>query len=256
MDNLRIGGDFSWGYNDASFTRIDPRQVQSYKVHATYTPKPWATIEGSVEIHENRDNVETVDNLEHDRTYSFTAMLMPSQHVTIDFGYSYWDVYTQSEICFNYSVSYTNPPPATGSTVFQTSPPGVNTTACPIAGASVGAAGLGALSTYASTDHFVHGGLMWKASKRVTASVGYAGSFVRGSTIFLNPLAPSGTLDYNYLEPYGSISIDLYKGFSYKVTWNYYGFNQKGNTSPFGLATIPLQDFNGSTATFAFRYAF
>ncbi|MFY9689525.1 MAG: hypothetical protein WA369_08915 [Candidatus Acidiferrales bacterium] len=256
IDALRITSDLEFGYNDASFTRIDPRQVQSYKVHATYTPKPWATIDGSVEIHENRDNVETVDNLEHDRTYSFTAMLMPSQHVTIDFGYSYWDVYTQSEICFNYSISYTNPPPATGTTVFQTSPPGVNTTACPIAGASVGAAGDGALSTYASTDHFVHGGLMWKASKRVTASLGYAGSFVRGNTIFLNPLAPSGTLDYNYLEPYGSIAIDLYKGFSYKVTWNYYGFNQKGNTSPFGLATIPLQDFNGSTATFAFRYAF
>jgi hypothetical protein len=255
-DNLRIGGDVSWGYNDASFTRVDPRQVQSYKVHVTYTPKPWATIDGAVEIHENRDNVETVDNLEHDRMYSFTTMLMPSQHVTIDFGYSYWDVYTQSEICFNYSISYANPPPATGTTVFQTSPPGVATTPCAIPGASVGAAGLGALSTYASTDHFVHGGLMWKPTKRVTTSIGYAGSFVRGNTIFLNPLTPSGTLDYNYLQPYGSILIDVYKGFSYKVSWNYYGFNQKGNTSPFGLATIPLQDFNGSTTTFAFRYAF
>ena len=32
----------------------------------------------AVEIHENRDNVETVDNLEHDRNYSFTAMLVPN----------------------------------------------------------------------------------------------------------------------------------------------------------------------------------
>ena len=256
VDSLRINGDFEFGYNDASFTRIDPRQVQTYKVHATYTPKPWATIEGAVEIHENRDNVETVDNLEHDRMYSFTTMLMPNQHLTVDFGYSYWDVYTQSEICFNYSISYTNPPPATGTTVFGTSPPGVATLACPIPGAGLGATGLGALSTYASTDHFVHGGLMWKPTKRVTASAGYVGSFVRGSTVFLNPLAPSGTLDYNYMQPYGSVLIDVYKGFSYKVSWNYYGFNQKANTNPFGLATIPLQDFNGSTATFAFRYAF
>jgi hypothetical protein len=256
IDNLRITGDFEFGYNDASFTRIDPRQVQSYKVHATYTPKPWATIDGAVEIHENRDNVETVDNLEHDRAYSFTVMLAPNPRVTIDFGYNYWDVYTQSDICFNYSISYTNPPPATGTTVFGTSPPGVATVPCPIPGAGLGATGLGALSTYASTDHFAHGGLMWKPVKRVTASVGYGGSFVRGSTIFLNPLTPSGTLDYDYQEPYGSISIDLYKGFSYKVAWNYYGFNQKGNTSPFGLAAIPLQDFNGSNATFSFRYAF
>ena len=28
--------------------------------------------------------------------------------------------------------------------------------------------------------------------------VGYGGSFVRGNTIFLNPLTPSGTLDFNY----------------------------------------------------------
>ena len=256
IDSLKISSDFQFGYNDAAFTRIDPRQVQGYKVHVNYTPKPWVALEGAVEIHENRDNVEFVNNLEHDRTYSFTTMLMPNPKVTIDFGYSYWDVYTQENICFNYSISYTNPPPATGSTVFGTSPPGVATAPCPIPGAGLGATGLGALSTYSSLDHFVHGGVMWKPTKRVTTSIGYAGSFVRGGTIFINPLQPSGTTDYNYQSPYGSVMIDVYKGFSYRMTWNYYGFNQKGNTSPFGLGAIALQDFNGSTATFAFRYAF
>jgi hypothetical protein len=188
--------------------------------------------------------------------YSFTAMLMPNPRVAISFGYNYWDVYNQAEICFNYSISYTNPAPATGTTIFGTSPPGVATTACPITGASVGAAGLGTLSTYASTDHFAHGDIMWKPVKRVTATLGFGGSFVRGNTTFLNPLAPSGTLNYNYLLPFGSVTIDLYKGLSYKMGWNYYGFNEKGDTAPFGLATIPLQDFNGSNATFAVRYAF
>ena len=256
IDPLRITGDFSFGYNDASFTRIDPRQVQSYKVHATYTPKPWATVDGSVELHENRDDVATVANIEHDRMYSFSTMLMPNQRVTIGFGYNYWDVYTQSEICFNYSISYTNPAPATGTTTFATSPPGVATTPCPIVGASVGAAGVGTLSTYASTDHFAHADLVWKPTKRVTTTLGYGGSFVRGNTIFLNPLTPSGTLDYNYQMPYGSVAVQVYKGFTYKMMWNYYGFNEEGNTNPFGLAPIPLQDFNGSNATFSFRYAF
>jgi len=258
-DQLRIVGDFSFGYNDASFTRIDPRQVQSYKVDAKYTPKPWATLDGTVEIHENRDNVSTVNNLEHDRMYSFTAMLMPNPRMAISFGYNYWDVYTQSQICFNYSITYTNPapPPSTLSVgPIGNSPPGVPTTPCPIAGASVGAAGLGTLETYSSTDNFAHADLMWKVTKRVTTALGYAGSFVRGNTTFLNPLAPSGTLDYNYQMPYGSVTIDVIRGFSYKMAWNYYGFNETGNTSPFGLATIPLQDFNGSNATFSFRYAF
>ena len=57
IDTLRITGDFIFGYNDNSFTRIDPRQMQSYKIHTTYTPKPWATLDGAVEIHENRDDV-------------------------------------------------------------------------------------------------------------------------------------------------------------------------------------------------------
>jgi hypothetical protein len=74
--------------------------------------------------------------------------------------------------------------------------------------------------------------------------------------VTLNALTPSGTLDFNYVKPYGNVVIDLYKGLSYKMAWNYYGFNVKGVQNPSGLATIPMQDFNGSTATFAFRYAF
>jgi hypothetical protein len=53
-----------------------------------------------------------------------------------------------------------------------------------------------------------------------------------------------------------SITIDIYRGFSYKMAWNYYGFNETGVTNPFGLAGIQLQDFNGSNATFSFRYSF
>jgi hypothetical protein len=256
MDTLRITGDFTFGYNDFSFTRIDPRQVQGYNVHVAYVPKPWATVDGSVQIHENRDNVSTVDNLEHDRAYSFTTMLAPSQRISVGFGYNYWDVYSQSDICFNYSISYTNPTPPPGTLPVSTSPPGVATEPCPIPGASVGPSGLGALSTYASKDHYAHADVIWKVSKTVTASLGYAGTIVRGNTIFLNPLAPTGTLDYNYQMPYGSILVNVYKGLSYKMAWNYFGFNEEGVTNPFGLAAIPLQDFNANNVTFSFRYSF
>ena len=256
VDALSITGDFVFGYNSNSFTRIDPRQTQSYKIHTTYKPKLWATLDGAVDINENRNDVAFVANLEHDRMYSFAAMLAPSPRLAIGFGYNYWNVYTQSEICFNYSVTYTNPTGSPATLPVSSSPPGAATTACPIAGASVGAAGLGTLATYNSNDHFAHASLMWKPVARVTATLGYAGSIVRGNTTFLNPLAPMGTLDYNYVTPYASIAIDIYHGLAYKLGWNYYGFDQQGNTSPFGLAPIPLQNFNGSNATFSFRYAF
>jgi len=257
LDALRITGDLEFGYNDASYTRIDPRQVQSYKIHANYKPRPWATVDGAVEVHENRDNVSTVNNLEHDRSYSFATILTANPRLSVDFGYNYWNVYTQSLICFAYSTSYANPAPPPATLPVSTFPPGVpmlpTGSACPITGAS---SPLGALSTYGSTDHFAHAAVMWKPMKRVTAMAGYGGSFVRGNTIFLNPLTPSGTLDFNDQRPYASIAIDVYRGLTYKMSWNYYGFNETGNTNPFGLAAIQLQDFNGSNATFSFRYSF
>jgi hypothetical protein len=257
VDALRITGDFEFGYNDNSYTRIDPRQVQSYKIQANYKPRPWAIVDGAVEIHENRDNVLTVDNLEHDRSFSFATILTANPRLSIDFGYNYWNVYTQSLVCFAYSTTSANPTPPPATVPVSAFPPGVpmlpTGAACPIAGAS---SPLGALSIYGSTDHFAHSTVMWKPVRRVTAMVGYGGSFVRGNTTFLNPLTPSGTLDFNYQRPYGSIAIDVYKGFTYKMSWNYYGFNETGATSPFGLAAIRLQDFNGSNATFSVRYAF
>jgi hypothetical protein len=251
IDALRITANFEFGYNDQSFTRIDPRQVQSYKIHARYKPRPWADLDGAVEIHENRDNVSTVNNIEHDNSYSFSALLMGNQRLSVDFGYNYWNVYSQSLVCFPFSIKDIN------SVTVSAFPSGVPVlpggTACPISGSP---SPLGALSTYSSKDNYAHAAVIWKPANRVTVAVGYGGSFVRGNTIFLNPLAPSSTLNFNYQRPYGSIAFNIYRGFSYKMAWNYYGYNETGATNPFGLAALQSQDFNGSNATFSFQYSF
>jgi len=90
----------------------------------------------------------------------------------------------------------------------------------------------------------------------VTAILGYAGSIVRGNTTFLNPLTPTGTLDFNYLKPFVSLAFDIYKGVSYKTAWNYFGYNDHGIANPAGLAVLPAQDFNGSNVTFSLKYVF
>ena len=268
MDSLRVNADFAFGYNDNTFVRTSPRQMQSYKVHASYRPHPWASVDGAIDIRENRDNTlgvlactpgpacpSPVDNLEHDRTYSFGVVLSPNSRLSVDFGYNYWDVFSQIDICYTEGFG---PPPA-------------GTTPCPSGNASP--VPLGALSVYNSTDHYAYGDLMWKPYKRVMATVGYAGSFVRGTSPFynqpqyattstplqqvtLNPLTTTGTLDYNYLKPKASIAVNLYKGFTYKMAWNYYGFNGKGPADPVGLTPLGLRDFNGNTATFGVRYSF
>jgi hypothetical protein len=97
---------------------------------------------------------------------------------------------------------------------------------------------------------------MWKPQKRITALVGYAGSIVRGNTTFLSPLAPTGTLDFNYLKPFASISFDIYRGLSFKPMWNYFGYDDHGVANPAGLAPLPSQNFNGSNVTLSLKYLF
>jgi hypothetical protein len=233
-DKLRVNADVMAGYNDNSFTRISPRQLQSYKVHATYQPKPWASVTAAVDIQENRDNVYAVNNIERGKTYSLTTAFSPRSDLTVDFGYSYMSAYAQTEICFPDS-----------SALF--------TQACPVANAS---SPLGTLSFYASRDNYAYADVMWKPQKRVTAMVGYLGSIVRGSTTFLDPLSPTGTLDFDYFTPYASVTFDIYKGVSYRTAWNYYGYQDHGVANPVGLALLPSQNFNGNNITFVLRYAF
>jgi hypothetical protein len=236
MDSLRVTGDFEFGYNDFAFTRTSPRQMQSYKIHANYTPRQWLNLDGSIDIHENRDNVYQVNNLEHGRNYGFVTVFSPNAKYSVDVGYNYTNIYSQALVCF-----------AASGTGVPTYP------VCPITGSPVAQS---ATSFYNSNQHFAYFDVMWKPIKRVSTTLGYSGTFVGGSTLFLNPLQPAGTLAFNYTKPYAAFQFDLYKGFSYKTAWNYYGYDEKGPSAISGLTPIPLRDFNGSTATFSVLYAF
>jgi hypothetical protein len=240
LAKLRVTGDFEFGYNDYAFTRISPRQMQSYKIHASYKPRAWVAVDGSVDIHENRDNVSTINDLEHGRTYSFVSTLMPNQKVFFNLGYTYTDIYTQAEICY-YDNAFGPPPATTCPSVLGYTPPAIP-----------------ALGFYSSKQHFIYGAINWKPMPRVTASLGYAGSFVGGDTTLIDPLQVPGTLAFNYQTPSVSFLVNLYKGLSYRMSWNYYGYDSRGQKSDAiaGLAPIATPDFNGSTTTFAFRYAF
>jgi hypothetical protein len=47
------------------------------------------------------------------------------------------------------------------------------------------------------------------------------------------------------------LAIEIYRGVTYKTTWNYFGYNDHGVANPIGLAPLPLQDFNGSNIMFS-----
>jgi hypothetical protein len=92
--------------------------------------------------------------------------------------------------------------------------------------------------------------------KRLTLRLGYAGTFANGNTLFLNPSAPVGPLQYAYQKPYAGFAFDLAKGVTFKTTWTYYGYNPRSISNPAGLAPIGSQDFNANNVTLALRYSF
>ncbi len=272
MDTLRIDSDFQFGYSDYSYTRTWPRQIQSYKVHANYRPLMWATIDAAVDIHENRDNVSQVNDLEHGRTYSISMMLAkPDSKFALTLGYNFTDIQVQAYICFNDGFgSMTNIGGGMALPMFPSTGPGscalANTTPDNLQGGT---------AFYSDKQHYAYSDVMFKPVKRVTMSLGYAATFADGSSgvfnpvvgpglLALNPLEPGGTLAFTYQKPFALIQVDLYKGLSYKTEWNYYGYNGKAPVNgsvpitggTYALEPIGLPDFNGSTATFSVRYAF
>jgi len=238
INSLRISTDFQFGYNNRAYTQIFPRQFQSYKIHAAYKPKLWATIDGAIDIRENRDNVSNINALEHGRTYSLGTTLVPNSNFAFSLGYNYTDLYMQSYICIR----------DTGFGIAPYAP-------CPFFSGTK-AITLGAMSFYSNKQHYAYADVMWKPVNRVTVSLGYSGTFTGGDTLFLNPRILGGTLAFNYQKPFVGLKIDLFKGLSYKTTWNYYGYNLKTPTDVPGLQPIGPEDFNGSSATFAARYTF
>jgi hypothetical protein len=278
MDTLHIYTDFEFGYNDFSYTRTSPRQIQSYKVHANYKPRTWMTVDAAVDIHENRDNVSEVYNLEHGRTYSFSTVLARSSNLQFTIGYNYTDLYLQTYVCFrdNFgsltSTTYPGFSPTSGYLFYTPA-----NSACPFTSAEATSAGtnssinLGTNAFYGSHQHYAFSDIMWKPVNRVTATLGYNATFVGGSSVFLNPLQPAGTLAFNYQRPFVAFQFDIVKGLSYKTTWNFYGYNSRAPINPsvtipngsgtfsgqtYALQPVTEPDFNGSTLLFALRYAF
>ncbi|HVB34820.1 MAG TPA: hypothetical protein VNJ52_10675 [Patescibacteria group bacterium] len=246
--NFRTSFNLELFSADQSFTRITPRLLRHYQINSTYTPVAWANITGTIDIVDSSNDVTEVQNKNHDRSYSISTTFMPASRFSFDLSYNYNDIYTQALAC--YTVGFG--PLPTGAA------------ACPFAASPVPVA---AITTYSSKTDYAGADMMVKPIKQLTFTFGYSGSFVRStpswfnplssySVPFLDPLTPYGPLRYNYQQPYVRMNWDVYRGLSYTASWNYYGYNSRGNDNPVGLAPLGTEDFNGNNMTMSARYAF
>lgn len=219
-------------YADNAFTRISPRQMQHYIVRTTYKPHPWLTFAGTVNIRESRDNVQTVNHLEHNRDFSFGTSISPSERWSLDFNYAYDSVYSSTIECY----ASTPAPPSAG-----------------IAPPICVAAGTPLLSTgyYNAPTQFGSIGFMLVPVKRVRFNGGYRMTAVNGNSDFINIRQVNGSLQSQFQSPYANLAVDIAPNWSWKADYNYYSY---GEGTPIG-PTLP-RSFRGNVYTLGVHYAF
>ena len=223
---LRVSFDTELYYADNVFTRISPRHLQWYRGKVLYKPTEWWNLGGAVNIRENSNNTSDIGNKQHNRSYAITSVLAPAEAKWgLDLSYDYNDLFSQTNICF---VSTPVPP---------------NSLSC-------GTPFLSGVSVYSEKTNVGSGSIYIKPTRRVTAAVGYTVTSSNGSTLILNPIAPTGPLSYNYHLPSGSLVIQMAKNLAFKGGWNYYDYNEKSDPGP----TLP-RDFRGNSFTVSLRYS-
>jgi hypothetical protein len=232
-DQIRLSFDSEFFYADHAFVRIAPRQMQRFKFRGSYAPRDWMTFGAVMNILEKRNNVAEIFHRQHYRTFGFSGMFNRGENFALDVGYEYNDIFSTTNICFTLPGTML--------------PPG--SSPCPV---TTPAATTSGISIYENKLHYGYFGTMWRPVKRVTSRFGYTLSSTSGDTLILSPVAPPGTLSYNYHQPYIGLDVDLTHGVTGKAYWGYYGYNEK---TPAGTFT-PARDFRGNLVTLSMRYAF
>jgi hypothetical protein len=254
-----LNGTAEISYTDNAFTPLGPRQMQHYRVHTKYQPKPWATITGAFndrERHNNTYNTGTpnldgpLDHVDHSRIVSMGLALAPNEHYGFDFSYSYSDVYTSTNICY-LSGAFT------GTAGTAPSFPGAASTnsaggpnLCPSLLTDWGPVKdfMDAPTQYASVA------LSLTPNKRFHSDIGYRISAVSGNQFFNDAQEVNGSLQSAYQSPYVNLAWTVHPGWVWRADYNYYGYGEGGPSgAPFcslaTSATAAVVPCNSSTLT-------
>jgi hypothetical protein len=242
--NWSINGSVEATYDDNAFTTMSPRQVRHYRVHTKFRPEKWATFTAAyndMERHNNTSNAGfafnygPLDHVDYSRTGSFSGILTPGEHVSIDFDYTYNDVYTATNICFaNQDSGF----------ILSANPAGANTSSY-FAGAAVltstGAPSTCATSATNSTPTQWYGrafmdaptqhgavGMDITPTDKMKYGVGYRVNSIAGSQFFTDARAVNGALNSKYSTPYLNAAVTLHPGLTVKAEYNYYDYGEGG----------------------------
>ncbi len=176
--------------------------------------------------------MQYVNHLDHSRSITFGASLMPNVHYGLDLNYGYVDVFSQTNLCY-----VATPAPAGAIGV--------------PAGTGCGSNTLLGNGRYDAPTQYGSIGVTLAPIKKLRSSLGYRMSAVSGTTEFLNPRQVPGSLQSQYQSPYANVAWTVHPGWIWKGEWNYYGYGEGGPVGP----TSP-RAFHSNVCTIAMHYEF
>jgi len=239
LPGLRLNFDLEHTNYNSVFVRLSPRKEGRYRFQTTYSPRPWATLGGSINILQQSNADAQTQFVGHNQNYGLTASLAPRERFGMDLAYNFNSVIQNALICFN------DTPPVGVSLPFVTNAMNNN-----CAGNDT-ANNLMANSYYTNHTNFGMTTIRFKPTKRATLNVGYSMTSVDGNVPQFNVLQPLGSLQYKYQQPVANLSIDIGHKLAYNMGWNYYQYGEGSFVGP----TAPRY-FHANALTESLRYAF
>lgn len=216
----KVNAKFEASYDDRAYVQISPRQLYRYHVQSRYKPREWATITGTFHDLERRDNVTLVNHLDHIRSFSVGATLMPKPRYGLDVNYGYGDVFSQTTICY----------------AATPAPSGPGAGAAP---ASCGTNNNLGSGYYDAPTQYGSFGFSVVPTKTVRSTIGYRISAVNGTTELLNPLEVPGSLRSQYQSPFANVAWTIHPRWTWKGGWNYYGYGEDSPVGPTAPRAFP-----------------
>ena len=218
-NNWDLNGASKSLYDDNAFTPMGPRQTKHYRVHTIYRPKPWATISGAfndLERHNNTNNNQAsqgttmpysgpLNHVDHSRVVSVGADVVPNEHYGLDFNYSYSDVYTATNICYDGGASAALPWRRARQSARR----------CPARNGQrrdLPRVRAGARTSWTRRRNSASASLSTLPHAKAHSDLGYRISEVNGSRFFNDARDVNGSLVSKYQSPYVNVACTVHPG--------------------------------------------
>jgi hypothetical protein len=301
----RINFDYDLARDNGALTPIWPQRSQKVKIRSNYKLNRWLSFGGAINLLSNRNDqvaqnpdgsnafpvgYNNPTHKDNSNAYSLNATIEPNKYVSLDLGFTWNGLYSNSGTCLMVSSG--------GGNLQSLTPQGGPIQRCPNVGDPFVPGLLGAaipsVLDYSQKTYTTYGSLQLRPVKRLTVTLGldatadsgnnawlradnlaplkfpvdavgnvvYGGNALAGAIVGYadapNPWQPLGTLYMKWLRPNAGVEVELHKNLTFKGGFNYWDYREKGPNGPVaGLSySIAPRNFTAKAGTLALRYSF